>query len=250
MRKKANVSSGIIIGFLSVILMTMAACSKTKKNETLNITPEEVIEKMTKRYGKIKSLKAKVEQEITLSGVTKSCVWDVNMESPLKLRIESTDGRKELINKKTAWVYQPETNQVIKQRYAPGYNERFIEEVASKGIRFLILSFEPIIGLLSDKNTPLQVSREIFNGNEVYVIETSISKEEMDKAAHLVPTRISKIRLWVDKEEWLIRKVEQYNDEGKVFYLRIYNEIQIDPWIPEKVFEFRIPPGAKVVEAD
>ncbi len=79
--------------------------------------------------------------------------------------------------------------------------------------------------------------RETFRGREAHVF--TLAPRE--------PVGYRRMKVWIDAEDWLVRRFEIHEDNGNVRHMELRNVV-VNPELPDELFEFTPPEGAIVVE--
>ena len=151
---------------------------------------------------------------------------------PDKSRVEYIEpaelaGTVMVTNGSTMWTYDPAKNQVTKM--ALPEDEPFE------------MDYTGIVKDLMEKNDISYKGTENVGGRSTYVIEAT-PKDETDRKF------ISKTRVWVDRENWMLLGTEMYDADGNPMVKVEYRDITFNTGIPDSEFIFEVPEGAEVVE--
>ncbi len=98
-------------------------------------------------------------------------------------------------------------------------------------------------GFIADFLNESEVSvlgSEQVDGRSTYVLE-SRPKVEKDE-----PILISRTKIWVDKETWMLLRSNIYDNKRNLIIETEINDLKINTGIPDSEFKFNIPDGAKV----
>jgi len=123
---------------------------------------------------------------------------------------------------KTAWAYDPGINQVTRTNISAERpridNTRAIRELFNTSDA----SYE---------------GTDTVNGRSMYVLKLT-PKEK---------TTISRMKLWIDRENYFIIRMYWYDLKNEPFYTVEYRDVKINSGIPDSAFEFKVPQGAEVI---
>jgi len=129
----------------------------------------------------------------------------------------------------TMWTYDPAKNQVTKMKLPDMGDEPFEMDYTS------------IVKDLMDENDISYKGTENVGGRSAYVIEATPKNESKRKF-------ISRTRVWVDRENWMMIGTEMYDVDGDPMVKVEYRDITFNTGVPDSEFIFEVPEGATVVE--
>ena len=213
------------------------------------LTAEQILQKASETYRNLKSFRLVEERKGTY-------VWDLTDLSetiPGALRLGESGVDRVLLdsNREITWVYRPRVDEYLEMAAAPLLQEVWAspvfgarpQAIAPAESRNALAQYS---GLASEKRNAklLGEKRLEIGGNEVdcYVVSFSLP--------------VGSHKFWVDKARFIVWQDEDLeppcanplcNDEGSATTSRL-NEVDLDP-IPDKVFQFVPPKGAKRVDA-
>ena len=130
-------------------------------------------------------------------------------------------------NGSTMWTYDPAKNQVTKM--ALPEDEPFE------------MDYTQIVKGILDENDIALEGIEDVGGRSTYVIEAT-PKNASNREF------ISKTRVWVDRENWMLLKTEVCDADGNPLVRVEYRDITFNTGVLNSEFIFKIPEGATVVE--
>ncbi|MEA1895452.1 MAG: outer membrane lipoprotein carrier protein LolA [Euryarchaeota archaeon] len=130
-------------------------------------------------------------------------------------------------NGSTMWTYDPAKNQVAKM--ALPEDEPFE------------MDYIELINDLMEENDIAYKGTENLDGRSTYVIEAT-PKDESKREF------ISKTRVWVDCENWMLLGTEMYGNDGNSMVKVQYMDVTFNTGIPDSEFIFEVPEGCEVVE--
>lgn len=94
--------------------------------------------------------------------------------------------------------------------------------------------------------------RFVLAPTESHAVSYAGAVEVDGRPAHAVtleprgPAAYASVRLWIDREDSLVRRVRITEENGTTRTLDL-RELELDPELPEGTFEFEPPPGATVI---
>jgi len=206
---------------LFLLILTFLASLSGKVYSQDEITAQEIIQNVQNVYKDITDAKASFSQTIKFSkskAQTSSGTLYIKKEN--KYRIETgtqtivTDGT-------TSWSYSPKKKQVIIDNYKETGN-----------------SFSPnkyLFQYPENFYSDLEGS-ENLGGKEVYVLKLRPRESGYVKSA----------KLWVDKSDWIIKKIYIVTDESTTTY--IVKNVQLDVGLSNSKFTFTPPEGVEVID--
>ena len=191
---------------------------------------KEVVHRLQERFSNLESITARfskrhywklVEQTQEIKGrlyVDKQHRF--RLETPVQTVV--TDG-------KTVWNYVPDNGQVIITSYETAKSDRSYEKLLFDLI---------LLGGHSDRFSSEYLGQERVGRRPCHLVEL-VAKEE--------DAYISRVRLWVDRSLWLVRKVE-YRNVNDDITSHTLTELKTNKDIDARLFTFDIPQGAEVVD--
>jgi len=137
------------------------------------------------------------------------------------------------------WHYVNATNEAlwISAEYE---NFTFPEEYSAVAIDYL----ELIIGMLTDYEW-ISNGTSSENGDIFYIIEYTDLTPVTD-APYPVSYPIYSVRLWIEKDTWIIKKAESFSKSGKIILSADYSDVVINDEIQKETFVFHTPKGADI----
>ena len=94
---------------------------------------------------------------------------------------------------------------------------------------------------------------EAMDGTDTYLLEGTIKDEfKADPSGNMASIGVapSKIRLAVGTEDGFVRKLEQTNTDGVSFMTVTFTGIKINPAFDDRVFQYTVPQGATLIDAN
>lgn len=211
---KKSIIFTLILGFLAIITPSLFA-------QDDNISAQDIIQNVQNVYRDITDAKASFAQTVKMKGSgAQSSAGTLYIKKENKYRIE-TGGQVIVTDGSTTWVYSPKRKQVTIDNYKDDGN------VFSPN-KYL---FQYPENFYSDLE-----GTEKMNGKDVYVL----------KLRHRENGYIKSAKLWVDKDEWLIKKITIVTDESTTTYT--VKNIQLNAGLSNSKFSFSAPEGVEVID--
>ena len=186
--------------------------------------PQEILESVRKKYDGILDAELKFTQHTRFPGSTleQRAKGTLYLKKEHKYRIE-TDDQTVVTDGETVWSYSVPNRQVLIDRFKPSDRS---------------FSPERILGGATDEYAATVRGRE-KSGNTECIVLNLIPKGER--------SLLKSLRLWVDPSEWLVRKAELTDVNGKVTTYTV-SDITLNPGLSDSRFVLQIPEGAEVVD--
>ncbi len=151
---------------------------------------------------------------------------------PDKSRVEYIEpaelaGMVMVTNGSTMWTYDPINNQVTKMA---------LPDDMPSGMDYTQI----VKGILDENDISLEGIEDV-GGRSTYVIEATPKNESNH-------TFISRTRVWVDRENWMLLETEMYDADGNPMVKVEYQDMTFNTGVLDNVFIFEAPVGATVVE--
>lgn len=196
------------------------------------MSADQIAARMEAQQESIKDFSATMVMTSSFGGETETTRVKIMTKTPDKTRSEIIEpaelaGTLTLRNGSTMWTYDPAKNQVTKMTLPE--DEPFDMDYAE------------LIRDLMDENDISYKGTENVGGRSTYVIEAT-PKDEADRKF------ISKIRVWVDRENWMLLGTEMYDADGNPMVKVEYRDITFNTGIPDSEFIFEVPESTTVVE--
>jgi chaperone LolA len=187
-------------------------------------TASEIIEKVHTKYKKTNSAIARYTQTVKfkLTKMEQSYNGTLFLKKEKKYRIE-TDQQTILTDGVTSWAFSPKTNQVVVDNYREDKNsispEKFLTEYPNDYYSNL-------------------VGKAKVNNKDTY--EMKLTPKESTSF-------IKSLKVWVDSDEWFIRKIEMIdmNDNTTTY---IVNKIEANIEISNDKFQFKPTSETQVID--
>ncbi len=206
----------ILTAVVAPILLGSALCAAQ--------TAEEVLQQVREKYDAIHDLQLSFSQHTTiaLSNIDQTFRGTLLLRKKNRYRIEF-DGQTIVTDGETVWSYSASTNQVLIDRFKP--DER-------------TLTPERVLAGAPGDYTATLLGREETGAPGLTGLKL-IPRDEQSSLKYL--------RLWIDPRDWLIRKVELQDLNGKET-VYVVSDIKVNAGIEESRFTYEIPRGAEVVD--
>jgi outer membrane lipoprotein carrier protein len=204
----------IIIGFALIWSYKPSFAQET-------ITAQEIIQNVQNTYKDIADAKASFTQSIKYSsGKSQSSTGTLYIKKENKYRIE-TGSQIIITDGSTSWSYSPKKKQVVIDNYKETGN-------TFSPNKYL---FQYPENFYSDLD-----GTENLSGKDVYVLKLRPRENGYVKSA----------KLWVDKDDWLIKKISIVTDESTTTYT--VKNIQVNIGVSDSKFTFTPPEGVEVID--
>ena len=195
------------------------------------MSADQIAARMEAKQESIKDFSATMVMTL-FAGETETTRAKIMTKVPDKTRSEIIEpvehaGTLTVRNGSTMWMYDPAKNQVTKMA--------LLEDEPFE------MDYTELVRDLMDENDISYKGTENVGGRSTYVIEAT-PKDESDREL------ISKTRVWVDRENWMLLGTEMYDADGNPMVKVEYRDITFNTGIPDSEFIFEVPEGAEVVE--
>ncbi len=197
---------------------------------TLAVDGAGIIERLQQRFGKLKTLQADFQKRHywKLVDQTQEVKGRLVVEKPNRFLLESnvqtivTDG-------KTAWSYDPSSAQVLLSDYSVVDQDQSYEKLLFDLI---------LLGGYDARFTSELEGEERVQGKRCHLL--TLTPKEKD-------AYVNRVRLWVDRKAWLVRKVEYRNiNADETTYL--LSDLKENKRTKDETFRFEAPEGVEVVD--
>lgn len=210
----------------SLLLCGLAGTAAFAPCRAAAITGPAVIERMQDRFARARTYQAHFEKQFYWAVLDKGMARQgrIYTRKPGQFRVELDDGDLVVADGQAIWAYSKANNQVlvtpyreelrtpweILVEYAQGYQPVAVEEVSGDGRRAYLVTLQP-------------------------------------RADAPLPTRLKRMRVWVDGKEWHLLRLEQVeaNDDVRTYILRDH---RTDQDLEDGLFRFTPPDGAEVID--
>ncbi len=190
----------------------------------------DVIDRVQREFDKLKTLSARFEKKHfwKLVGQTQSVKGELYVEKPNRFRLES-EIRTVVTDGKTVWSYDPQNEQVLLNDYSMVASDRSYEKLLFDLV---------LLGGYEGRFTPTYVDEEKVRGKRCHVID--LRSKEQD-------AYIETVRMWIDRKEWLVRRIEYQNINGDVTTYDL-DHLKKNKKPKPGIFSFVVPEGVEVVD--
>ena len=187
------------------------------------ISGKEVIERMREKFNLFETFQAQFRQTFdwTMTGETQSLDGTLIAAKGDRYRIETSD-QIVVTDGKTLWNYSKLENQVTIDVLGNSPQTLFMSE---------------LIKNYTDNYTAKLIGEEKVNESECYIVELTAKNEEF----------FENVRVWVEKKNWLISRIQQTDINKNVHLYDIWN-VQLNQELPSNTFIFDIPSDVDVVD--
>ncbi len=206
------------------VVALVAAGMMTCSSMALCQTAQDVLDHLRQRYEEANDAQVKFSQRVKLSvaKVEQHASGLVEFKKEHKYRIELED-QTIVTDGQTVWSYSRPAQQVLIDKYT--LDERTI-------------SPERILTGAPQDFAATLLGKESAGNRDLFVLKLVPKGQQ---------TTVKSMKLWVDDDEWLIRKVELLDWNGTETTYTV-SEIRLNLGLPDSRFTFEIPQGANVVD--
>ena len=217
----------------AVLLVLAAVLTSGCTDQISEMSADEIASMMEAKQEAITDFSATMVMT-SFAGETETTHAKIMTKMPDKTRSEFIEpaefaGTVMVRNGSTMWMYDPAKNQVTKM------------ELPDIGDEPFEMDYTELVGDLLDENDISLEGIEDVGGRSTYVIEAT-PKNESNREF------ISKTRVWVDRENWMLLGTEMYDADGNPMVKVEYRDVTFNTGIHDSEFIFEIPEGAEVVE--
>ena len=204
-----------LLAALGVLTALAAACA---------LTGQDVLQRIRRAYDRVDTFQANFDQTFVwkLAGSAQQMSGRFYMKKPNRFRIQ-TDVQTVVTDGHTVWSYSPATKQVIINDYDPGA---------------MPLRPDNFLFSFPDEERVSYVARERLDGADHHVVDVAPKDSTLG---------IRTMRVWVDGDHWLARRVQyvSFSEDTTRYAL---NHVRLNPRLADSTFAFTIPPGTDVVD--
>ena len=211
-----------------LVVVLIAGCTE-------QMSADQIAARMKAQQESIEDFSATMVTTSSFGGENETMQAKIMTKVPDKTRFEYIEpaelaGMVMVTNGSTMWMYDPVKNQVTKMALPEREDAPFD------------MDYTELIKDLMDENDISYKGTENVGGRSTYVIEATPKDESKRKF-------ISKTRVWVDRENWMLLGTEMYDKGGDPMVKVQYRDVTFNTGIPDSEFIFEVPEGAEVVEA-
>ncbi len=187
-------------------------------------TAQDVLDHLRQRYEEATDAQVKFTQRVKLSvaKVEQRTSGTLEFKKEHKYRIELED-QTIVTDGQTVWSYSRSAQQVLIDRFSP--DER-------------TLSPERILTAAPKDFAATLIGKETQGKHDLYVLKLTPKTEQ---------NVVKSMKLWVDDDEWLTRKVELLDWNGTETTYTV-SDIRMNAGLDDARFTFEIPQGVNVVD--
>jgi outer membrane lipoprotein-sorting protein len=187
----------------------------------------EVLRRTAAAYDRMHSVAADFTQVLrnTLLGRTTESAGTLYQREPDKFLMDFSDPEGDRIVSDGRWFWM----------YFPSVDEKQVIRTPRRG-QGLDLQAQ-FVGDPVERFEHTYHGAETFRGREAHVF--TLEPRE--------PMGYRRMKVWIDTDDWLVRRFEIHEDNGNVRHMELRNVV-VDPELPDALFEFTPPEGAIVVE--
>ncbi|MEA1868609.1 MAG: outer membrane lipoprotein-sorting protein [Euryarchaeota archaeon] len=201
-------------------------------DQVSEMSADEIASQMEAKQESIEDFSATMVMTSSYGGEDATMQARMVMIPPDKSRVEYIEpaelaGTVTVTNGSTMWTYDPAKNQVTKMALP--------EDMPSD------MDYTELVKNLLDENDISLEGTEDVGGRSTYVIDAT-PKNESNREF------ISKTRVWVDRENWMLLGTEMYDADGNPVVKVEYRDIAFNTGVLDNEFIFEVPEGAEVVE--
>jgi len=223
-RRTKQIAAAVIV--LAAVLLTGCV------DQVSEMSADEIASMMEAKQAEIEDFSATMVVTSSFGGEDMTMRATMVTKPPDKNRIEYTEpaelaGMVMVTNGSTMWTYDPAKNQVTKMALP--------EDMPSE------MDYTELVKNLLDENDIAIEGIEDVGSRSAYVIDAT----PKDRGEIEIITRM---RVWVDRENWMLIGIEVYDKDDNLFSKVEYRDITFNTGIPDSEFIFETPEGATVVE--
>ncbi len=207
-----------------ILLLVLFVLAGMQLSQSAGESSEEILEKVRKRYDSINDAQVKFSQKtmFSISKLEQRTEGTLLVKKQNKYRVEFED-QTIVTNGQTVWSFSASNNQVLIDNFK--MDER---------------SFSPekiLTGAPGDFSSTLLGTDK--QGKYTLTMLKLVPKGDQSVVAVL--------KLWVDNADWMIRKVEITDINGKQTVYTV-NDIKVNTGLQDSRFIYQIPSGVEVVD--
>lgn len=188
------------------------------------ISPQEIIQKVEQKLAEEKTIVAKFEELYfwKLTGEKQTIKGEFTLKGENQFRI-TTDDQLIISDGKTLWTYSKPAGRVLIDKVENTQDDWLPQKLFLK----------------TQKEYRSRLSgEEVLQERKCYVIEFEAEKSDQ---------YITKMKVWVDAELWIPKKIEQTDISRNRTIYSIY-EVKTGTALDNALFEFKVPDGAEIID--
>jgi outer membrane lipoprotein-sorting protein len=218
----------IAVAAIVLAAVLLAGCV----DQVSEMSADEIASMMEAKQAEITDFSATMVMTSSYGGEDMTMQATMLTKPPDKSRVEYIEpaelaGTIMVTNGSTMWTYDPANNQVTKMA---------LPDDMPSGMDYTQI----VKGILDENDISLEGIEDV-GGRSTYVIEAT-PKNESNR------TLISRTRVWVDRENWMLLGTEMYDADGNPRVKVEYRDITFNTGVLDSEFIFEAPVGAEVVE--
>ena len=220
--KEVTVKKGLV---LSLMFATVLSSFPARA-----IDGPEVIRNQQNRYDKLRSLSGRFKKKHYWKLVDRATEIKgrLYVQKPDRFRFE-TDVQTVVTDGATAWNYVPENEQVLLSTY-----ERVHEDQSYEKLLFDLI----LLGGYEGEYRPKLDGEVRVDRKRCYLVVLTAKEEDR---------YIARVRLWVDRKLWLVRRVEYLNLNDDVTTYEL-TDLKVDKKLDPSLFGFTPPDDVEVID--
>ena len=214
-RQRVSTAVRILLGILPVALLSLNVFAQDA---------QDVLEKLRKKYDSIREAEVKfsTRMKFAVAKVEQRTSGTLQFKKEHKYRVELED-QTIITDGETVWSYSAPSNQVLIDRFK--LDER-------------MMSPERILTAAPGDFSAAVISRET-SGKRALLVLKLVPKGEQ--------STLKSMKLWVDDDEWLIRKVDMIDFNGTETVYTV-SDIRLNFGLEDSRFTYQIPDSVTVVD--
>ena len=189
-----------------------------------DISPKKIIQNVEKRLTSAKTIGVDFQETYVwkLTGEEQSLRGVLLLEGETRFRV-TTEDQVIVSDGETLWTYSKPSHRVLVDKLVTSDDTLLPRQILFRytkdyGVRIM--------------------GEEAVSGKPCYVLVFTAETGDVF---------IPRVHVWIDKEEWVPRKVEQTDlNENRTIYL--IHDVHLGVPLDEKIFQFTIPEGAEVID--
>lgn len=206
-----------------IALVFLLGLSRILSSPAAGITGSEVIGKVQKRLAECQTLVASFEKEFYWAALDrksrrKGQIW---LRQPDRFRVEVEDGSLIVADGQAIWIYDRRNAQVVVSSYPDRWQTPW-----------------EILFNYAQGWVPLAVEEVELEGRPCYLLALDPSSAETD---------LVRVRLWVDRREWLLLKVEQQESTDNLITY-VLKDHRTNKKLDDALFRFVPSQGVEVID--
>lgn len=216
--------------FKHLIYLLVGVCALSTFSVHADERGAEVVDKLQREFEDLKTLTGRfvrkhywqiMDQKTEVQG-------RLYVQRPKQFRFETRD-QTVVTDGVTAWNYAQANEQVLISAYDAVEKDRSYEKLLFDLI---------LLGGYAQSYNPQYAGEERVDGERCYIVELTAKQDD---------TYIHRIRLWIDRGDWVVRQVEYHNLQGDVTTYEL-SDLKIDKRLDDDTFRFNIPKNVEAID--